>query len=86
MIKLVEKKLTFELGPGLANGSSFGLIVLKADETIEHEMRRLLPSLDSVLYISRVPSGSEVTYETLAQMQGSIKESARLFPEAVSFE
>ncbi len=85
MANLVEKKLSFELGPALGGDTSFGLIVLQADETIEQDMRRLLPSSSSALYSSRIPSGAEVTCETLAQMEGDIIETVRLFPTAVSF-
>lgn len=82
---MLEKTLSFELGPGLGSFAPFGLIVLQADETIEHDMRRLLPAPSPVLYTCRVPSGSEVTCQSLVQMKNAITNSARLFPEAVSF-
>jgi len=65
--------------------SCLGLIVLQADETIEQDFRRLLPA-DAKLYVSRVPSGLEVTRETLSQMENHIPISAGLFPDAVDFD
>jgi maleate isomerase len=62
-----------------------GLIVLQSDETVEHDFRRLLP--DSVrLLVSRVPSGAEVTPETLGAMEGHLTEAAALFPEGARFD
>ena len=81
----MEKKLSYELGPNLGNKTSFGLIVLQNDETIEDDMRRLLPDSSALLYCSRVPSGAEVTCKSLKQMEEAITGSAMLFPDAVSF-
>lgn len=61
-----------------------GLIVLQADETIENEFRRIIPS-SATLHISRVPSGREVTTDSLSEMENHIGDSAKLFPAAVSF-
>ena len=62
---------------------ALGLVVLQADETIEADMRRLLPPVDeggADLLVTRVPSGREVTRETLAAMEGEITAACRLFP------
>ena len=45
-----------------------GLIVLQADETIENEFRRIIPS-HATLHVSRVPSGREVTTDSLSEME-----------------
>jgi len=49
-----------------------GLIILQADETIELDFRRLFP-LDVELFVTRIPSGEEVTSETLAAMEGAAR-------------
>ena len=61
-----------------------GLIVLQADETIERDMRRLLPDTLEML-VSRVPSGTHVTRESLATMESELARSAALFPTAAKF-
>lgn len=60
-----------------------GLIVLQTDETIERDMRRLLG--DSPLYVTRVPSGLQVTADTLQQMANEITGAATLLPQAQKF-
>ncbi|MXQ09690.1 Asp/Glu racemase [Alphaproteobacteria bacterium GH1-50] len=64
---------------------AIGLIVLQADETIEDEMRALLPS-DIRLLVSRVPSGLSVTPETLSEMAGHLTAAATLFPRGMRFD
>ncbi|APX10388.1 Asp/Glu racemase [Tateyamaria omphalii] len=56
-----------------------GLIALQADETIEADMRQLLP-LHVEYMVSRVPSGTSVTPETLQDMAGHLTGAARLMP------
>jgi len=62
-----------------------GLIALQADCTIEDDFRRLLPQ-DVSLLVSRVPSGLEVTPETLADMEGALTQAAALFPAGHHFD
>jgi len=62
-----------------------GLVVLQADERIEADLRRLLPAPVDLL-VSRVPSGLDVTPQTLAQMEAELPRAAGLFPEAVGFD
>ncbi len=66
-------------------GARLGLIVLQSDETVEDEMRALLPA-SARLMVSRVPSGLEVTPETLAEMQGHLTRAAELFPRGYAFD
>ena len=61
-----------------------GLIVLQADESIESDFRRLIP-MEVDLLVSRVPSGTEVTAETLAAMETHLTAAAALFPTAARF-
>ncbi len=62
-----------------------GLVVLQADERIEADLRQLLPAPVDLL-VSRVPSGLDVTPQTLARMEAELPRAAGLFPEAVEFD
>ncbi len=62
-----------------------GLVVLQTDETIEPDMRRMLPE-DVPLYVSRVASAPEVTPDSLRAMQDHITGAAALLPQAVPFD
>ncbi|MDG1472955.1 MAG: Asp/Glu racemase [Ascidiaceihabitans sp.] len=72
---------SYELAPDGA--APLGLIVLQTDETIERDMQRMLAGV--ALYVSRVPSGAEVTSDTLQQMAGQITHAADLLPQAQDF-
>lgn len=61
-----------------------GLIVLQADETLEMDMRRLLPDGVNCL-VSRVPSGEELTPETLRSMEKHLSDAASLLPRGATF-
>lgn len=63
-----------------------GLIVLQVDETVETEFRRLVGTDGIALYCSRVPSGAEVTEETLSAMAAHIPAAARLLPPAAPLD
>ena len=63
---------------------ALGLIVLQADETLEGDMRAMMP-LETAFYVSRVPSDDAVTSETLAEMAGHLTRSAALLPHAARF-
>ncbi len=72
--------LSFETGQGWGDACALGLIVLQADETIEQEFRQLMPPERFSLYHTRVPSGLDVTPQTLARMAEDIPTAASLFP------
>ncbi|CAN0154279.1 unnamed protein product [Chrysoparadoxa australica] len=61
-----------------------GLVALQSDESIEDDMRRLLPA-DASLLVSRVPSGEDVSPESLRAMEGHLTGAARLFPRGMRF-
>jgi len=61
--------------------SGIGLILLQTDEVLENEFRQFLKAAKSVFH-TRVPSGDEVTAETLAQMEAEIPAATRLLPPA----
>lgn len=65
--------------------TKLGLIALQSDRTIEDDARRLLPR-DVSLLVSRVPSATEVSRETLAQMEGALTGAASLFPVGHRFD
>ena len=62
-----------------------GLIVLQADVRIESDFRRLPPG-EVELFVSRVASGTEVTSETLAAMEGDLARAASLMPRGMRFD
>lgn len=64
---------------------SIGLLVLQADETIEDDFRELLdPSVRCL--VSRVPSSTEVSLDSLGDMAGHISAAAALFPRGREFD
>ena len=67
------------------NRPKLGLITLQADRTIEDDFRRLLPH-DVSLLVSRVPSGLDVTLDSLAQMEGALSDASSLFPVGHRFD
>ena len=73
-------KLPFDSDEGFGRRAALGLIVLQADETVEPEFRTLLDLEGVALYHSRVPSGAEVTPESLAAMRAEIPAATRLLP------
>jgi len=73
-------KLSFEVDQGPGEKAALGLIVLKADETIESEFRPVF-DLDGVsLFHTRIESAPEVTPETLMKMKEKLTEAAALLP------
>ena len=61
-----------------------GLVTLQSDETIERDFRWLLPN-DVELLVSRVPSGTTVSLDTLRAMENNLTASAALFPRGARF-
>jgi len=57
-----------------------GLIVLQVDETIEGDFRRLFPAHVARLHVTRVPSGAELTPDSIAGMKRTLPDAARLLP------
>jgi maleate isomerase len=63
----------------LERPKQIGLIVLQSDETLERDMRRLLPQ-DVECLVSRVPSATTVTPENLHAMEPELTKAASLLP------
>ncbi|MFT4961975.1 MAG: maleate isomerase [Paracoccaceae bacterium] len=59
--------------------SLIGLVVLQSDESIEADMRRILPP-SVELFVSRVPSGMAVSLQSLGTMETVLTQAASLFP------
>lgn len=73
-------RLSFDLGPPIGHRANFGLIVLRTDETIEQEARRVLQGEGVAHYISRIPCQTDITMEGLALMEAELPHAAGLLP------
>ena len=71
-------KLPFQLDAD--TDRPMGLLVLQADETLEGEFASFFGDGMPPLYVSRVPSGAEVTEESLGAMETHLPSAARLLP------
>lgn len=78
--------LTHRAAPPAGAGACLGLIVLRTDETIEHEFRRLFADPDLALFVSRIPMQAEVTPATLTAMAAALPAAAGLLPDARTFD
>lgn len=59
--------------------TQIGLIALQSDETIERDFRLMMPP-DVEVLVTRVPSSTTVSLETLRAMEESLTKSAALLP------
>ncbi|MDJ0627937.1 MAG: Asp/Glu racemase [Rhodobacter sp.] len=75
----------FSYEPDRDEPATLGLIVLQSDETLETEFRQVMP-LSVRLLVSRVPSGAEVSAETLQAMEHHIAAAAGLLPRGRVFD
>jgi len=79
-------RFPYTLTDPIGSAATLGLIVLQVDETIEQDFRRLFAAPDIALYVSRIPSGAELTPDTIAQMAIDLPQAASLLPPAASFD
>ena len=79
-------RLTYALTGPIGGRASLGLIVLQVDETVEHDFRRMFRSEEIALYVTRIPSGADLTPETLAAMEATLPAAAGLLPPSVAFD
>ncbi|MCE8518188.1 Asp/Glu racemase [Ruegeria pomeroyi] len=75
----------YQLTTPIGSAATLGLIVLQADETVEQDFQRLFAAPDQALYVTRIPSGADVTPETLRQMERDLPHAASLLPPSVAF-
>lgn len=74
-------RLDYETDGGTGTRARLGLVVLRTDETIEQEFRRLLGPGDAIaLHCARIPNDDQVTPGTLADMEARIPETVRTLP------
>jgi len=74
--------IPYTLGPSVGTRARLGMIVLQSDETLEYDLRRIIPAQDIALFITRVRSAPTVSTETLAQMERDLPQAASLLPPA----
>tara|TARA_R110002073_G_scaffold35082_1_gene103141 strand:- start:431 stop:1147 length:717 start_codon:yes stop_codon:yes gene_type:complete len=79
-------RFAYTLDGPIGTRATLGLVVLQTDETIEHDFRRLFAAPDISLYITRVPSGLDVTTDTLATMSAVLPAAAKLLPTALTYD
>ena len=78
-------KFDFHLSSNENSPSPMGLIVLQVDETIEGEFREAFRASKNQIFVTRIPSGLEVTAKTLTNMEHHISASAKLLPQSREF-
>ncbi|MFT7389969.1 MAG: maleate isomerase [Paracoccaceae bacterium] len=78
--------LPYALTGPIGSRASLGLIVLQADEVLEQDFRRLFPAGDVAIHTTRIPSGADLTPETLAAMEAELPRAASLLPPSVRFD
>lgn len=79
-------KLDFDVDGGIGTRATLGVIVLETDETLEPEFARMTDIDGVALYHSRIPMVSDITNETLAQMENDLPASAKMFPPSLDFD
>jgi maleate isomerase len=77
--------IPYSLIPEDALPIPLGLIVLRADETLEPEFHEAFASDPVALYVSRIPSAPNVTPGTLRAMEADIVASADLLPKSLTY-
>ena len=80
------ERFPYELTGPIGSRATLGLIVLQVDETLEQDMRRLLPGGDVACHVTRIPSGDELTPDTIATMERTLPAAAALLPPAARFD
>ncbi len=78
--------LKFETDAGIGHAARIGLIVLQTDQTIESELASLLRGDGIALHHVRIRNATDVTPETLRQMQRELPEAASLLPRQFGFD
>ncbi len=78
--------LPFHTDSGLGATARIGLIVLQTDQTLEHETGVLLRGDGIAVYHARIPNETEVTPETLRQMELGLPAAASMLPGSFDFD
>lgn len=61
--------------------TQIGMVVLQSDESLEQDLRRLLPA-QAELLVTRVPSAEELTQASISEMEGNLTTAAKLLPRS----
>ncbi len=80
------QRAAYSLTGPIGRRASLGLVVLRVDETVEHDFRRVFNSQDVALYVTRVPSGARLTPATIAAMEGTLADAVGLLPASIDFD
>lgn len=75
-------RIPYTLDADDPKASPLGLIVLQTDETLEPEFSEIFSDRKFPIHITRIPSGIEVTTDSLAEMETALPAAARLLPGA----
>lgn len=78
--------MRYSLTDRIGSRATLGLVVLQTDETLEPEFSRYFTAPDVAVYATRVPSGADVTPETLRAMEAEIPAAAALLPPSLDFD
>lgn len=79
-------RLPYTITDPIGTKATLGLIVLQVDETIEHDFRRVFRDPEIALYVSRIPSGAELTPDSIGQMEIDLPRATGLLPQASPFD
>lgn len=79
-------KIPFELGSGIANRASIGLLVLATDNTIEYEWRKLVDMDGVAFFETRIYNDAVITAENLIKMEADIAKAAELICPAENID
>lgn len=74
--------LPYTLDKDDPKANPMGLIVLQTDETLEPEFSSYFADRKTPIYVTRIPSGVEVTRDSLAAMEEALPAAAGLLPNA----
>jgi len=80
------KQARFDLTGPIGTKATLGLVVLQADETLEQDFRRLFADREIAIYVSRIPSGDELSAASIAAMETELTRAASLLPRAARFD
>ena len=80
------RNLPYERDRGLDGRAAVGLLVLSSDQILEIECRRVFERARVALHHTRLFNDSEVTPETLAQMEGRLAGATELILPGVPLE
>ena len=80
------KQIGYELIGPIGSAATLGLVVLQADETLEQDFRQIFPDRDIAIYTSRIPSGDDLTTDSIAAMEAELPRGAGLLPRAARLD